>query len=53
MKFTATQQRGDVTVIRLAGNLLGGPDASVLKTTLQELVDGRTAIVVDLRMSSS
>jgi anti-sigma B factor antagonist len=49
MKFTESLHDG-VTVIRLAGNLLGGPDATVLKTRLQELLAaGTRRIVVDLR----
>jgi anti-sigma B factor antagonist len=49
MMFTATQQSG-VTIIRLSGNLLGGPDAGALKTKLHELVEaGKTRVVLDLR----
>ena len=49
MKFT-TSQHGTAAVIRLSGNLLGGPDAGVLKTRLQEILDGGTRrVVVDLR----
>jgi len=44
---TATQ--GDVTVVTLAGNLMGGPDATVLNTKLHELLGaGSRKIVLDL-----
>ena len=44
-----TTTRGDVTVISLSGNLMGGPDASALNTKLHELVDGGARrVVVDL-----
>ena len=44
-----TSQRGTVTVITLKGNLMGGPDASLLNTRLHELVDsGKTQVVIDL-----
>ncbi len=49
MKFTITQQ-GGVTIIRLSGSLLGGPDAGVLKNKLHELLEaGRKNVVLDLR----
>jgi anti-sigma B factor antagonist len=49
MNFTTTQ-RGSVTVIALGGNLMGGPDASALNSTLHELVGKGTAkVVLDLR----
>ena len=48
MKFTTTQ-RGSVTVIAIAGNLMGGPDASTLHTKLNELIDkGRKQVVIDM-----
>jgi anti-sigma B factor antagonist len=49
MNFT-TSQRGAVTVIGLQGNLMGGPDASALNSSLHELVaKGTTKVVLDLR----
>jgi anti-sigma B factor antagonist len=49
MNFSTTQ-RGAVTVIALEGNLMGGPDASALNSTLHELVGKGTAkVVLDLR----
>ncbi len=49
MNFTTTE-RGAVTVIALQGNLMGGPDATVLNGTIHELVEkGRTQVVLDLR----
>jgi len=49
MNFTTTQ-RGAVTVIALQGNLMGGPDATALNSTLHELVEqGHTRVVLDLR----
>jgi anti-sigma B factor antagonist len=49
MKFTSSQQSG-VTILRLAGSLLGGPDAGALKTRLGELVEaGKNRVVLDLR----
>jgi anti-sigma B factor antagonist len=48
MNFTTTQ-RGAVTVITLQGNLMGGPDASALNSTIHELVEkGTTRVVLDL-----
>jgi len=48
MELTSTQH-GTVTVIRLKGNLMGGPDASLLNARLHELVEsGRKHIVIDL-----
>lgn len=45
----STVTRGEVTVIALTGNLMGGPDASALNTALHELVDGgKKYIVLDL-----
>ncbi len=44
-----TSQQGGATVIELDGNLLGGPDAGLLKNKLRELVEsGKKQIVVDL-----
>ncbi len=49
MTFTTTQQ-GGVTILRLSGNLLGGPDAGALKTALIKLVEaGKNRVVLDLR----
>ena len=49
MNFTTTQ-RGAVTVIALQGNLMGGPDATALNSTIHELVgEGNTRVVLDLR----
>ena len=49
MKFKITQ-RGKATVVELDGNLLGGPDAALLKNKLHELVDsGKKLVVVDLK----
>lgn len=48
MKFKTTQQ-GDVSVIELEGNLMGGPDAGSLNNKLHELVDAKkTKVVVDM-----
>jgi anti-sigma B factor antagonist len=48
MNFT-TAQRGAITVISLQGNLMGGPDASALNSTLHDLVTkGTRRVVVDL-----
>jgi anti-sigma B factor antagonist len=44
-----TTTRGDVTVIALGGNLMGGPDANALNTRLHEFVDaGSRRVVLDL-----
>jgi len=49
MEFTTTQ-RGGVTVIALAGSLMGGPDATALNGKLNDLVgQGQTRVVLDLR----
>jgi anti-sigma B factor antagonist len=42
----STVIRGEVTVVALTGNLMGGPDASALNTTLHELVNAGTKYVV-------
>jgi len=48
MKLTTATQ-GDVTVVTLAGNLMGGPDATALNTKLHELIDaGTRKVVLDL-----
>ncbi len=48
MKFK-TVQHGNVTVIEVAGNLMGGPDAATLNTKLHELIEaGKKQVVVDL-----
>jgi anti-sigma B factor antagonist len=48
MTFTMTHH-GSVTVIALQGNLMGGPDATQLNSTLHERVrEGNKQIVVDL-----
>ena len=45
----STATRGEITVISLSGNLMGGPDASALNTKLHELVDaGTKRVVLDL-----
>lgn len=49
MKFTTSEQ-GNVTIITLAGNLMGGPDGATLKNTLHELLAaGKKNVVVDLK----
>jgi anti-sigma B factor antagonist len=41
--------RGGVTVLSLDGNLLGGPDATILNAKLHELLEaGKKQIVLDL-----
>jgi anti-sigma B factor antagonist len=48
MKLTSTQQ-GAVTIIRLEGNLMGGPDATSVNNILHELVEqGTKHVVIDL-----
>ncbi len=45
----STVTRGDVAVVSLTGNLMGGPDAAALNTTLHELVNAGTKhVVLDL-----
>ena len=48
MKSSTTRQ-GNVTVISLEGNLMGGPDASTLNSTLHQLLgEGTRRVVLDL-----
>jgi anti-sigma B factor antagonist len=48
MKLNTIQQ-GPVTIIKLEGNLMGGPDATSLNTTLHELIEaGKKHVVIDL-----
>lgn len=48
MDFTTTQQ-GTVTVIGLAGSLMGGPDATTLIGKINECIDdGKKNLVIDL-----
>ncbi len=48
MEFT-TETRGTATVIALKGNMMGGPDASKLNSTLHELLAaGKKQVVLDL-----
>lgn len=48
MRFTIKEQ-GDVTVIQLNGNVMGGPDATSLNEELHKLVgEGKKKVVVDL-----
>ncbi len=45
-----TSQHGGVTVISLQGNLMGGPDASLINSKLHELVDaGKHHVILDLK----
>jgi anti-sigma B factor antagonist len=45
----ATETRGDVTIIALDGNLMGGPDAGILNSKLHEqLASGTKRFVLDL-----
>jgi anti-sigma B factor antagonist len=45
-----TSQHGGVTVISLQGNLMGGPDASLINGKLHELVEaGKQHVVLDLK----
>lgn len=49
MKFS-TVEKGLVTVIKLRGNLMGGPDATTLNHKLHELVEqGQRNVVIDLK----
>jgi len=48
MKFSI-KETGDVTVIQLNGNVMGGPDATSLNEELHKLVgEGKKKVVVDL-----
>ena len=48
MRFTINEH-GDVTVIQLNGNVMGGPDATSLNEELHKLVNGgKKKVVVDL-----
>jgi anti-sigma B factor antagonist len=48
MRFTI-KEHGDVTVIKLDGNVMGGPDATGLNEELHKLVgEGKKKVVVDL-----
>jgi len=48
MRFTI-KEHGDVTVIQLNGNVMGGPDATSLNEELHKLVgEGKKKVVVDL-----
>jgi anti-sigma B factor antagonist len=48
MKFK-TSTHGTVTVFHLDGNLMGGPDATMINGKLHELVDaGKKQVVIDL-----
>jgi anti-sigma B factor antagonist len=49
MKSSVSEQ-GNVTVIHLEGNLMGGPDATALNSKLHELVEAKKKqVVVDLK----
>jgi anti-sigma B factor antagonist len=48
MKFS-TREIGTVTVMKMEGSMLGGPEASELNSTLHKLLDGKKKkIVIDL-----
>lgn len=48
MKFLTKETQG-VTVIKMEGSMLGGPEASELNNTLHKLIEGKKKkIVVDL-----
>lgn len=48
MKFSTKEQSG-VTILRMEGSILGGPEATELNTSLHKLLDGKKKrIVVDL-----
>jgi anti-sigma B factor antagonist len=45
-----TEEHGDVVVISLQGNLMGGPDATSLNNQLHKLVEaGTRRVVIDLK----
>ena len=47
---SSTGQQGSVTVITLEGNLMGGPDASTLNSSLHTLLEqGKKRVVLDMR----
>ena len=48
MKFKSRESKG-VTVIELTGNVMGGPDATILNDQLHKLIDeNKKKVVVDL-----
>jgi anti-sigma B factor antagonist len=48
MKFTTKDTKG-ATVIALSGNVMGGPDATVLNQQVHQLIEGGTKkVVIDL-----
>ena len=48
MKYTTKNTKG-ITVIALSGNVMGGPDATVLNQQIHQLIDGGTKkVVIDL-----
>jgi anti-sigma B factor antagonist len=45
----STKESGGVTIIKMEGSMLGGPEASELNSTLHKLIDNRKKkIVIDL-----
>jgi anti-sigma B factor antagonist len=48
MKFKTKEQKG-ITIISLEGNVMGGPDASMLNDLLHKLIkEGKKKIILDL-----
>jgi anti-sigma B factor antagonist len=48
MKFAKKEQKG-ATIIALSGNVMGGPDATVLNQQIHQLIsDGTRKVVIDL-----
>jgi anti-sigma B factor antagonist len=48
-----TKEVGNITVIELNGNVIGGPDATALNDYLHKLItENKKSIVVDLKMVS-
>jgi anti-sigma B factor antagonist len=48
MKFKSRESKG-VTIIELTGNVMGGPDATILNDQLHKLIDdNKKKVVVDL-----
>lgn len=48
MKFTFKESNG-ITIIRIEGNMLGGPEASELNSELHKLIDAKKKkVIVDL-----